>query len=80
MSAIKGRTKRQDSSRPTVALQARLRAEIRDEIYEAARLSGVSVAFYLDTFIEREVREHGHLPVYSDLTRPQQEELPIPAA
>jgi len=42
-------------------------------------LSGVSVAYYMDALIHRLVEENGHLPLV-DRPRPQQEELPIPAA
>jgi hypothetical protein len=78
MSAMRGRTRRPDNS-PTVLLQGRVSAAIRDEVRDAADASGVSLALYLETLIARS-REDGHLPVYTDLARPQWEELPIPAA
>lgn len=78
MSAIKGRAKRADNA-PTVLLQARVTPDVREEVKAAAEASGVSVAYYLDTFLRELVRMNGALPRVA-VPRPQAEELPIPAA
>ena len=77
MSANRGRIRRPDNA-PTVLMQARVAPEIRDQVAEAAEASGVSFAFYLENFLKRELAIHGALPILE--VRPQQEELPIPAA
>jgi antitoxin component of RelBE/YafQ-DinJ toxin-antitoxin module len=79
MSAAKGRVRRADNT-ATILMQARVPAEVRDEIRAAAEASGVSFALYIETFIMRTAHERGMLPVYTDIARPQWEELPIPAA
>ena len=78
MSAIKGRAKRADNA-PTVLLQARVTPDVREEVKAAAAASGVSVAYYLDTFLRELVQMNGALPRVA-APRPQAEELPIPAA
>lgn len=78
MSAIKGRAKRADNA-PTVLLQARVTPDVREEVKAAAAASGVSLAYYLDTFLRELVQTNGALPLVA-APRPQAEELPIPAA
>jgi len=78
MSAIKGRAKRADNA-PTVLLQARVTPDVREEVQAAAAASGVSVAYYLDTFLRELVQMNGALPLVA-APRHQAEELPIPAA
>jgi len=78
MSAIKGRAKRADNA-PTVLLQARVTPDVREEVKAAAAASGVSLAYYLDTFLRELVQLNGALPLVA-APRPQAEELPIPAA
>jgi antitoxin component of RelBE/YafQ-DinJ toxin-antitoxin module len=78
MSAIKGRARRLENA-PTVLLQARVAPEIRAEVQAAAAASGVSIAYYLETFLRAQMMSEGALPLV-ELPRPQQEELPIPAA
>lgn len=78
MSAIKGRARRQENV-PTVLLQARIAPEVRQEVQAAAAASGVSIAFYLETFLRDQIRTQGALPLVAR-PQPQSEELPIPAA
>lgn len=78
MSAIRGRGRRPDRQ-PYVLLQARIPPELREDIQAAAEASGASIAFYVESLLKSVRDEHGGLPVL-DVGRPQQEELPIPAA
>ena len=78
MSAIKARSRRAANA-PTVLLQGRVSPDARAEVQDAARRSGVSIAYYLDTLIAQLVDENGSLPLV-DRPVPQTEELPIPAA
>ena len=77
MSALPGRATRADG--PSVLVQARISPDIRDEIFEAAARSGVSIAYYLETLLGQVIEADGRLPVVRS-PRPQREELPIPAA
>jgi hypothetical protein len=52
---------------------------VREAVQDAAAVSGVSVAYYMEALIHQLVEENGHLPLV-DSPRPQLEELPIPAA
>lgn len=74
MSANRGRVRRPDNV-PTVLLQARVSPDIRDEVSAAAAASGVSLAFYLESLLKRDLAESGRLPIFE--IRPQLEELPI---
>lgn len=74
MSANRGRARRPDNV-PTVLLQARVSPDIRDEVSAAAAASGVSLAFYLESLLKRDLAESGRLPIFE--IRPQLEELPI---
>jgi len=78
MSAIKSRARRRQGA-PTVLLQGRVAPEVREAVQDAAASSGVSIAYYIEALIHQLVEENGHLPLV-DSPRPQQEELPIPAA
>ena len=78
MSAIKGRLKRR-GTQDAVLFQTRIPREMRDEIHKAAEASGVSIALYMEVFVQAALRVNGELPVFN-LGRPQWEELPIPAA
>jgi hypothetical protein len=64
---------------PTVSLQARVSLEVREGIEQAAATSGVSLAYYLESFFRDQLASNGRLPVV-DGPRPQHEELHIPAA
>lgn len=79
MSAIQGRARRPRQARPTVSLQARVSPEVRDLIENAAADSGVSIAYYLDSYFRQQADTVGALPLVAG-PRPQREELPIPAA
>lgn len=78
MSAIAGRQRRQENA-PTVLLQARVAPEIREEVQAAAAASGVSIAYYLENMLRAQIFENGALPLVA-LPRPNNMELPIPAA
>jgi len=78
MSAIAGRQRRQENA-PTVLLQARVAPEIREEVQAAAAASGVSIAYYLENMLRAQIYENGALPLVA-LPRPNNMELPIPAA
>ncbi|MFV0434296.1 MAG: hypothetical protein ACK5LO_09980 [Leucobacter sp.] len=60
-------------------LQGRVAPDVREAVQDAAANSGVSVAYYMEALIHQLVEENGQLPLV-DSPRPQQEELPIPAA
>lgn len=80
MSAVRGRAPRSRRNPvPTVSLQARVSLEVREGIEQAAATSGVSLAYYLESFFRDQLANNGQLPVV-EVPRPQQEELHIPAA
>jgi len=82
MSAVEGRARRsRKAGNPTVSLQARVSPEVRAQIEAAAEASGVSLAYYLETFFRSQIEDLGTLPRVSVPTYyHQNEELPIPAA
>jgi len=80
MSAVRGRAPRSRRNPvPTVSLQARVSLEVREGIEQAAATSGVSLAYYLESFFRDQLANNGRLPVVEG-PRPQQEELNITAA
>lgn len=80
MSAVRGRAPRSRRNPvPTVSLQARVSLEVREGIEQAAATSGVSLAYYLESFFRDQLANNGRLPVVEG-PRPQLEELQIPAA
>lgn len=76
MSAIKGRARRPENT-PTVLLQARVNAAIREQLNTAASASGISSGLYLEALLSKTLNSEGQLPVL-DLTT-DNPGSPIPA-
>lgn len=65
---------------PTELLQARVSPESRAACKAAAAASGATFSYYMDTLIQKLVKEHGSLPLVDNPRRHNGEELPIPDA
>jgi len=64
-----------------VSLQARVSPEVRAQIEAAADASGVSIAYYLESFFRSQIAQRGTLPTVGIPEYYHRgEELPIPAA
>lgn len=64
---------------PTVLLQARVDPAVRDAVKEAAARSGVTIAYYVEHFLQDLIEERGELPSVEN-PRAQKERLPMTAA
>lgn len=66
--------KRRPDNLPTVQMVARVSPDVRGAVQAAAQRSGVTMAYYLEVFLQSSRDEHGELPL---LPAADDEELPI---